>query len=65
MMTNLALQIAGSSVRLYISVEKHMACGIGACNGCNVSVKDGNRKACTDGPVFLAEEVKLDDLHEL
>lgn len=65
LLAKLALITAGSGIKLYVSVEKRMACGIGACNGCNVTGIDGNRKACTDGPVFLAEEVSFHDLHDL
>jgi dihydroorotate dehydrogenase electron transfer subunit len=45
----------------FLSVERHMACGFGACIGCTVEKGsgDGFYKACTDGPVFLAEEVTL------
>lgn len=42
----------------YISMESHMACGVGACMGC--SIKDAHNqplKVCTEGPVFIAEEV--------
>lgn len=43
--------------KVYVSVEKHMACGIGACLGCNCETKNGNKKVCKDGPVFLGEDV--------
>ncbi|MDB4894015.1 MAG: dihydroorotate dehydrogenase electron transfer subunit [Firmicutes bacterium] len=45
----------------FVSVERHMACGFGACIGCTVpkSGEPGFWKACQDGPVFLAEEVEL------
>lgn len=43
--------------RVYVSLEAHMACGIGACLGCTCETKYGNRKVCKDGPVFLREEV--------
>jgi dihydroorotate dehydrogenase electron transfer subunit len=34
------------------AVEQWMACGIGACAGCAVAMKDGSYiKACVDGPV--------------
>jgi NAD(P)H-flavin reductase len=48
--------IAGG-VPCYISVEKHMACGVGACKGCTVKTTKGNKHCCTDGPVFNAEEI--------
>jgi dihydroorotate dehydrogenase electron transfer subunit len=43
----------------YLSLEEHMACGIGGCAGCVVkTVEDGAekyRRVCVDGPVFNAE----------
>ncbi len=41
----------------YVSVEKRMACGIGACLVCTCKTKSGNKKTCKDGPVFEGEEV--------
>lgn len=40
-----------------VSMEKRMACGIGACLGCIVDTTSGNKRACVDGPVFDASEV--------
>jgi dihydroorotate dehydrogenase electron transfer subunit len=43
------------------SVEERMACGIGACLGCVVRMKDGGyKRACVEGPVFNLEELELD-----
>ena len=40
----------------FVSLEAHMACGTGACHGCVVSLREGHRRVCVDGPVFpLAE----------
>ena len=39
------------------SLEKKMACGLGACLGCTCHTKVGPRTVCKDGPVFKAEEV--------
>jgi dihydroorotate dehydrogenase electron transfer subunit len=38
-----------------VSLETMMACGIGACLGCVVKTKDGNKLACKDGSVFNAK----------
>lgn len=50
----------------YISLEEHMACGVGACLGCVVKTTDvdhhshvNNARICTDGPVFEAKEVNI------
>jgi len=40
-----------------ISLEEHMACGIGACLGCVVETDEGSKRVCKDGPVFKAEEI--------
>jgi dihydroorotate dehydrogenase electron transfer subunit len=41
-----------------VSLEDHMACGVGACLSCTCAGTDGvRRKVCTDGPVFEAGEV--------
>lgn len=42
---------------VYVSLEAHMACGIGACLGCSCETRSGNKKVCNDGPVFVREEV--------
>ncbi|MCL2503123.1 MAG: dihydroorotate dehydrogenase electron transfer subunit [Coriobacteriia bacterium] len=39
------------------SLERLMACGIGACFSCIVPTRSGQMRACVDGPVFDAEEV--------
>jgi len=43
---------------LQVSVEEHMGCGIGTCQGCVVRGASGEWiKSCTEGPVFDAEEL--------
>lgn len=46
-----------NNIKCYISLERRMACGMGACLGCTVETKDGNKRACKDGPVFNSEEL--------
>lgn len=40
-----------------VSLERYMACGIGACLSCVVETTRGKRRACVDGPIFDAREV--------
>ena len=40
-----------------VSMERRMACGVGACLSCVVDTTAGKRRACVDGPVFCASEV--------
>jgi dihydroorotate dehydrogenase electron transfer subunit len=45
-----------------VSLEEHMACGVGACLGCARQLKSGDQgyvKVCKDGPVFNMDEVEL------
>lgn len=46
-------------VKIYVSMEKHMACGVGACLVCTCKTKDGNKRTCKDGPVFDGYYVEL------
>ena len=39
------------------SVDKTMACGVGACLGCMVKTPSGWRTSCVDGPVFNFNEI--------
>ncbi|MDO4567436.1 MAG: dihydroorotate dehydrogenase electron transfer subunit [Clostridia bacterium] len=42
---------------LYVSLDKRMACGVGACLGCVCHTGSGPQRACKDGPVFDSREV--------
>lgn len=42
-----------------LSLEAHMACGVGACLGCACETSRGYRRVCVDGPVFSGDEVVL------
>ncbi|HAV43584.1 TPA: dihydroorotate dehydrogenase electron transfer subunit [bacterium] len=44
-----------------VSLEAHMACGVGACLGCGLKTRQGYKYVCKDGPVFDACEVIWDD----
>lgn len=47
------------NVKVYVSMEKHMACGVGACLVCTCKTKDGHKRTCKDGPVFDGDYVEL------
>jgi dihydroorotate dehydrogenase electron transfer subunit len=55
-----AAQAAEVGVSCQVSLERLMACGVGACLSCVVSTTDGRKRACVDGPVFDAERVLWD-----
>ena len=57
---------AKKKIPAWISLEERMACGVGVCLGCvcKTATKDAhshvhNARICTDGPVFLAEDVDI------
>lgn len=47
----------GADIFCELSMERRMACGIGACLSCVVDTVEGKKRACVDGPVFKAQEV--------
>lgn len=57
---------AENGIECWISMEEHMACGIGACLACVCRSKEKdahsnvkNKRVCKEGPVFRAEEVEF------
>lgn len=61
MLKSVAKAAAEFGVPCQVSMEERMACGVGACLGCAIQMKDGTMKhVCKDGPVFNAEEVDWD-----
>ena len=48
---------AEAGVPCEVSMEKRMACGVGACLSCVVDTVGGKQRACVDGPVFDARKV--------
>jgi len=57
---------AERQIKAYLSLEEHMACGVGACLGCVVKTREidphshvHNARICTEGPVFEADAVEI------
>ena len=57
MMEKLVKMAEGTNTKVMVSLENHMACGVGACLVCTCKTKFGNKKTCKDGPVFRGEDV--------
>lgn len=53
--------ICKDKTKLWLSMESHMACGIGACLGCTIQTQRGMETVCKEGPVFNASEVIFND----
>lgn len=56
MLAELGKMALARSIEAYVSLEEHMACGIGACLGCVVKTRFGYKRVCKEGPVFDVRE---------
>jgi NAD(P)H-flavin reductase len=61
MLKVVAEKCRAAAIPCFISLERHMACGVGACLGCTVKTAHGSRRCCADGPIFPAEEVCFEE----
>ena len=63
MLAALSSYATKKNIRLQVSLEERMACGVGTCMGCVTSVVDdsasGYMKICCEGPVFYSDKVVL------
>ena len=66
MMRAVAKVAADRGLQCWLSLETLMGCGVGICNGCAVETVEGGAwgtwpvaKACVDGPVFAACDVRI------
>ena len=57
MMRAVAEACAAQQIACQVSLERYMACGLGACLSCSCQGREKRLKICTDGPVFWAGEV--------
>jgi len=53
------------NIPIYVSLERIMACGVGACCGCVIKIQENGKvvykKVCKDGPVFGGAKVIWDE----
>ena len=57
MLKAVALRATGTNSKGWISMDRHMVCGVGACYACIQKTIRGNARCCIDGPVFSAKEL--------
>jgi dihydroorotate dehydrogenase electron transfer subunit len=57
MMKAVAAACQAANLPCQVSLERYMACGLGACLSCSCGGVGKRLKVCTDGPVFWAQEV--------
>ena len=63
MMKAIGQACIGRGIECYLSLERHMGCGMGTCQSCVCKIKTKNdqgwayKLCCTDGPVFDAQQI--------
>ena len=57
MLKAVAQRAVGTGARGWISMDRHMVCGVGACYACIQKTVRGNSRCCIEGPVFRAEDL--------
>lgn len=57
MLKAVALRANGAKVPGWISMDRHMICGVGACYACIQKTVRGNSRCCIEGPVFRAQDL--------
>ena len=55
-----AMRATGTGMPGWISMDRHMVCGVGACYACIQKTVRGNSRCCVEGPVFAAEDLVWD-----
>ncbi len=65
MLSAIAKWSADRKLKCYVSLENKLGCGIGACLGCSVPIREKNgtihyERVCVEGPVFDASRVAFD-----
>ena len=57
MLKAVALRATGTGSKGWISMDRHMVCGVGACYACIQKTVRGNSRCCIEGPVFAASDL--------
>ena len=57
MLKAVATRATGTGAKGWISMDRHMVCGVGACYACIQKTVRGNSRCCIEGPVFAAEDL--------
>ena len=57
MLKAVAMRATGTGAKGWISMDRHMVCGVGACYACIQKTVRGNSRCCIEGPVFEAGDL--------
>ena len=57
MLKAVAMRATGTGMKGWISMDRHMVCGVGACYACIQKTVRGNSRCCIEGPVCAAGDL--------
>ncbi|WP_138159429.1 dihydroorotate dehydrogenase electron transfer subunit [Peptoniphilus catoniae] len=57
MMKAVKEQALKNKKEIYLSLDKRMGCGLGACLSCTCKTKEGNKRSCKEGPIFKGSDL--------
>jgi dihydroorotate dehydrogenase electron transfer subunit len=57
MLKAVAMRATAVGAKGWISMDRHMVCGVGACYACIQKTVRGNSRCCIEGPIFAAEDL--------
>ena len=60
MLKAVSMRATGTGSKGWISMDRHMVCGVGACYACIQKTVRGNSRCCIEGPVFAASDLVWD-----
>ena len=60
MLKAVSMRATGTGAKGWISMDRHMVCGVGACYACIQKTVRGNSRCCIEGPVFAASDLVWD-----
>lgn len=52
-------------IQCWLSMEAHMACGVGVCLGCTILTTEGKKRCCKEGPVFDSKILIFEKIDEV
>ena len=59
MMNKIALMCKENKIPVWLSMERRMGCGIGACLVCTCETTKGMKRTCNEGPVFNGNDLLI------
>jgi dihydroorotate dehydrogenase electron transfer subunit len=59
MMNKIAIMCKENNIPVWLSMERRMGCGIGACLVCTCETEKGMKRTCNEGPIFNGNDLLI------